>query len=95
MKENLQQSLKKIKILVDRVDQLKKVKRQADAIVKAKKLFHLSTSFVSINTHLLIILETIDGHFAPKWEPWAFPRATGSLASILGHTHEAALKLFV
>ena len=56
MKENLQQSLKKIKILVDRVDQLKKVKRQADAIVKAKKLFHLSTSFVSINIHLLIIL---------------------------------------
>ena len=49
MKENLQQSPKKIKILVDRVDQLKKVKRQADAIVKAKKLFHLSTSFVSIN----------------------------------------------
>lgn len=48
MKENLQQSLKKIKILEDRVEQLCKVKRKNDAILKCKKLFHLSTSFTVI-----------------------------------------------
>ena len=47
MRENLQQSLKKIKILENRVESLSKVKKNAEAIVKAKKLFHLSTSFVS------------------------------------------------
>ena len=32
----------------DRVDQLVKLKREEDALSKAKQLFHLSTSFVSI-----------------------------------------------
>ena len=40
----------KIRILEDRVEQLCKLKKRNEAIVKAKKLFHLATSFVSTYT---------------------------------------------
>ena len=50
MKENLQQSLRKISILEDRVHQMIQVKKRTEAIIKCKKLFHLSTSFVSTHT---------------------------------------------
>ena len=55
----MQQSLKKIKILENRVESLSKVKKNADAIVKAKKLFHLSTSFVSILFQIYNIIQPL------------------------------------
>jgi len=44
----VQSSVKKLKVLEDKVDNLIKLKRTGDAIDVCKKLYHLSTSFAVV-----------------------------------------------
>lgn len=63
MKESLHQSLKKIKVLQDKIDHLVQRKKTKEAIIKCKKLFHLCTSFSVI----LMLNESYD-HFNSQLE---------------------------
>ena len=48
MKETVQQAVKKLSIIENRIESLVQLNRLEEAIVKCKKLFHTTTSFAVI-----------------------------------------------